>query len=99
MPRHPTADDGFELANLHSEPAIIPRRNAKCIFVEPKLSAAVARVEAAIEPRLGKEINVRPKLRVQKQGQPRGKEIVDLAVDQSRRRLLEMVTFDIDRPA
>ena len=97
MPRDPVADDRSELTYLEREP-IVPRRNAKCVLRESNLRAATGGIKAAIEPRLRKKIDVRPDLRVQKEDQPRIKQIVDLAIDQPRRRLIEMVKFQVDRP-
>ena len=56
----------------------------------------VARIEPTIESRLCKEVNLRSKLGVEKQCQTRVEEIVDFAVDESRRRLLEMITYKVN---
>src|SRR2546428_6734254 len=99
MPRDKIADDGGELTDLQGETSILTRRNPKRIFVEPNLSAVIARIESAINSRLHKQINMRTKLPVEKQRQTGIEEIVDLAVDKARRWLLEMITFDIDGAA
>src|SRR5439155_16476173 len=99
MPRHPIANDSSELADLQSETAILPRGNAKCVFVEADLGAVIGRVEPAVKSRLREKINMRPELCVQKQRQTRIEEIVDLAVDETGRRLLEMINFEVDRAA
>src|SRR6266480_3502786 len=52
MPRHPIANDRGELADLQRQSTIIPGRDSQRIFVEPNLSAVIARVKAAIQPRL-----------------------------------------------
>ena len=57
MPRHPIADDRGKLADLQRQATIIPGRYAQRIFVDANLSAVIARVKAAIQPRLCKEIN------------------------------------------
>jgi len=59
----------------------------------------IAGIEAAIESRLREEINLRPELRVEKQRETRIEEIVDLRVDETRRRLLEVISFKINRAA
>src|SRR5437899_7525292 len=99
MPRDKVPDDGGELTDLESKTSVLPRRNSKRIFVEPNLSAVIARIEPTIQSRLRKQINMRTKLRVEKQRQTGIEEIVDLAVDKARRWLLEMITFDINRAA
>src|SRR6266568_4899554 len=99
MPRDKIADNGGELTDLQSEAAVLPRRKAKRIFVEPNLGAVIARVEAAIESRLREEINVRAELSVEEKCQARVEEIVDVAVDEPRCWLLEMIKLDIDRAA
>ncbi len=99
MPWDPIAHHGCKLPHLQIETAIIPRRKAKRIFVETNLSAVITGVEPTIQPRLSKEINLRPKLRIEKQRQTRIEEIVDFAVDESGRWLLEMIEFKVDRAA
>src|SRR6266550_743847 len=99
MPGNPIADDRGEFANLQRQATIVPRRHAQRIFVEPNLGAVIARVKAAIEPRLRKEINVRAGLCVEKERQTRIKKRVDAAVDEARRRLLEVIDFQIERAA
>src|SRR5712692_4085441 len=99
MPRDKIADNGGELTDLQSEAAVLPRRKAKRIFVEPNLGAVIARVEAAIESRLREEINVRAELSVEEKCQARVEEIVDVAVDEPGCWLLEMIKLDIDRAA
>src|SRR6266700_1046415 len=99
MSRHPTSDDGCKFTNLQSETAVVPRRNAECIFVEPNLGSVITRVEAAIQSRLREEINLRSELCVEKKCQARVEKIVDLAVDEPRGGLLEMINLDVDRAA
>jgi len=96
MPRDPVSDNGCELADLESEAAIVPGSEPKCIFIKPDLSAVITRVEAAVESRLRKEIDLRANLGVEEESQTRVKEIVDFAVDESRRRLLKVITFDVN---
>src|SRR5437870_13208332 len=98
MTRDKIADDSGELTDLQCEPAIFPWRNPKRVFVEPNLSAVITRIESTIQARLRKKINVRPHLGVKKQGQSRVEQIVDLTVDQSRRRLLKVIRFKVDCP-
>src|SRR6266446_4643900 len=99
MPRHPNADDGRELPNLQSESAIFPRRDTKRVLIQPNLGAVIARIESAIESRLRKKIKLRPELSIKKKCQTWIEEIVDLTIDQSWSRLLEMVNLQIQRPA
>src|SRR2546423_15367743 len=99
MPRHPIADHSRELSHLQSKPSVVPRRNSKRVLIEPELSAAIARVESAIESRLREEINLRSILRIEKEREARIKEIVDLAVDESGRGLFKMINFEINRAA
>src|SRR5437867_3711178 len=96
MPRNPIADDSGEFADLSGEAAVVPRRDAKRIFIQTNLSAVIAGVEPSIKSRLRKEINVRADLCIKKQHQTRVEEIVDLAVDESGGGLLEMINFDVD---
>ena len=50
MPRDPIADDGGEFANLGGEAAVVPRRDAKRIFIQSDFGAVIARVEPTINP-------------------------------------------------
>ena len=61
------SDNGGELADLEGEPAILPRRQSQRIFVQPNGSAVIARIESAIESRLGEEVNLFAELCVEKQ--------------------------------
>src|SRR6266545_3857312 len=99
MSRDPIAYDRGELADLHCQSPIFPRCNAQCIFVEPNLSAVIARVKTAIEPGLREEINLRADLRIQKKSQTRIEKSVDAAVDETGRRLIEVIDFQIERAA
>src|SRR5437764_14542142 len=63
------------------------------------MGAVIAWVEPTIKPRLDKEINLGSDLRIEKECQTRVEEIVDVTIDQSRRGLLEIVDFKIDRAA
>src|SRR5205823_8784430 len=99
MPRDPITNNGCKLSRLQIETAIIPRRKAKRIFIEANLSTAITGVETTVEPRLSKKINLRPELCIEKQRQTRVEEIIDLAVDESRRWLLEIVKFGVDGAA
>ena len=99
MSRHPIANYGREFSDLQIETAVLPRGEPQCVLVEPNLSAVIARVESTIEPRLSEEINLRSVLRVEKERQTGIEEIVDLAVDEARRRLLEVVNFQIESAA
>src|SRR5437870_4983087 len=96
MARDPITDNRCKFSQLHIETAIIPRRKAKRIFVKTNLSSVIAGIEPAIESRLSEEINLRPQLRVEKESQSRIEEVVNVAVDEPGRWLLEMIRFEID---
>src|SRR5438477_6641735 len=96
MPGHEVTDNGSKFTDLQSKAAVLPWRHAQGVFIEAEGSSMVARIEPTIESRLCKEVNLRSKLGVEKQCQTRVEEIVDFAVDESRRRLLEMITFEVD---
>ena len=81
MARNPVAYHGGELSQLQSEPPVRPWRDAKRIFIQSNLSAMIAGIEPAIDPRLSEEINLRSYLGVQKQGQTRIKKVVAATVD------------------
>src|SRR5437867_3798047 len=99
MPRDPVTDNGCKFSHLQIETAIIPRRNAKRVFIEAHLSAAITGVEPTVQPCLSKEINVRSELRVEKERQSRVEKIVNIAVDESGCWLLEMICLKVDRAA
>jgi len=99
MPRDPVADDGGELTDLKRESSVLPWGESEGVFVEPDLSAVITWIEAAVESRLGKEIDLRAELGIKEECQARVKQIVDFAVDQSRRGLFKVITFDVDRAA
>src|ERR1700730_14891067 len=99
MPRDPIADHGSELTDLQGETAVLPRSNAKCVLIKPDLSALIARIESTIESRLNKKINLGPDLCIEKERQARVEKVVDLAVDESRRWLLKMISLNIDGAA
>src|SRR6516162_777400 len=96
MPWNPITDRGSELTNLQAKTSIFPRGNAKGIFIEPDLGTVVARIEPAIESRLREEIHLRTGLGIDKQRETRIEEIVDFRVDETGRRLLEVIKFQID---
>ena len=93
------SDNSREFADLEGEPTILRRRQSQRIFVQPNGGPVIARVESAIKPGLGEKINLRSVLCIEKERETRIEEIVNLAVDQFRRWLLEMVNFKIDCPA
>ena len=99
MPRDPIADDSGELACLLSKAAILPWRNPKCILVQTNVGAVIGGIESAVEPRLRKEINLRSDLRVQKESQPRVEKSVDVAINETRRGLFEVINLQIERAA
>src|SRR5207244_12507476 len=57
------------------------------------------RIKASIQTRLNKNIDLRPNLSVEKQRQPRVEKVVNVTVNKSGRRLLEMISLKIDRAA
>ncbi len=71
----------------------------RCRFVEPNLCAVIARIEPAIQSGLGKEVNLRSDLRVQKECQTWVEKSVDVAVDKAGRGLFEVIDFQIERAA
>src|SRR6266513_1187768 len=92
----PITDNGCKLSHLQVETAIIPRRKAKRILIEANMSDAITGGADTVRPRMSKEINLCPELGIEKQRQTRVEEIVDLAVDQSRRWLMEIVKFGVN---
>src|SRR5262249_7125844 len=99
VPRHPIANHGCKFPDLDIQTSVFPRSNTKHILIQPHLCTSIGRVKAAIEPRLNKKIELRSVLRVEKQSEARIKEIVDLAVDESGRWLIEMIRLQINRAA
>src|SRR5204862_1636106 len=67
MSRHPVADDGGELPDLHAETPVFPWSETNRVFIEPNLRMFRPGIEATIETRLGKSIEMRTELRVEKQ--------------------------------
>src|SRR4029078_5766719 len=61
--------------------------------------AVIARIEPAIESRLGEEIHLRTRLRVQQKRETRIKHIVDLGINEPGRGLFESIKFQIDSAA
>src|SRR5437868_5495231 len=99
MARDPVADDGGKLADLESEPAIRPGREAEGIFVQTQLRPVIAWIETAIKARLGEEVNSRTELGVDEQAQPRINERIAVGQDETGSRAAEMVGFEIKRAA
>ena len=99
MARDPVADDGGELSDLKVNRPSSQGVNAEGVFVEPDLGAVITWIKTSIQPRLNKNINLRPDLGVEKQRQPRIEKVVDVTVNKSGRRLLKIVKFKIDRAA
>src|SRR6266851_3345842 len=97
MPRDPIANHGSELTDLQGETAVLPRGYAYCMFIKPNLSAVITWIESTIEPRLSEKINPAPQLCIEKERQARIEKLVDLTVNESRRRLIEVINFDIYR--
>ena len=50
MPRDPVAHDGGELADLQTEPPVLPRGVAHGVFIEADLHTVIGRVEARVDP-------------------------------------------------
>ena len=73
--------------------------SAERVFVGPPLCPEIGRIKSSIDPRLDEEINVRPKLCVEKETQPLGEKIVSIGADQTRRRLRKMIIFQIEQAA
>src|SRR6266702_3450650 len=99
MARHPVADYGGELTDLKSESSVLPWGKSEGVFVEPDLRAVIAWIKTSIQTRLNKKIHLRSNLGVEKQRQSRIEKVVNIAVDESGRRLLEMISLKIDRAA
>src|SRR5581483_3728575 len=99
MPRHPIADHGREFSDLEIDPRIIEWRVAKKIFVGASFRPFIGGIETAIDPRLHEEINVTRPLRVEEDRQSRIEEPLIAREDQSRRRLIEVIRFKIDKSA
>src|SRR4029077_19806614 len=99
MARDPVADYGGELTDLKSESSVVPRGESESVFIEPDLSAVITWIKSSIQTRLNKNIHLRPDLSVEKQRQPRVEKVVNVTVNKSGRRLLEMISLKIDRAA
>jgi hypothetical protein len=99
MPRDPVADYGRELTGLKSESSVLPGSESEGVFVEAKLSSVITWIKSSIQTRLNKNIHLRPDLSVEKQRQPRVEKVVNVTVNKSGRRLLEMISLKIDRAA
>src|SRR6266513_3748279 len=99
MARDPVADYGAELADLKREAPVLPWGESEGVFVEPDLSTVITRIKTSIQTRLNKSIDLRANLGVEKQRQPRIEKVVNMTIDESRRRLLEMISLKIDRAA
>jgi len=97
MALDPAADHGRELAHLETEPAVFPRCHPNGVFIEPEIRSFVARVEPAIDARLGENVNRRANLRVNEHGQPRIEKRVAGGANQSRSRAVKRVCFEIER--
>src|SRR2546422_3119944 len=98
MSLDPIADDRREFSKLQIETTILPRSDAKRVFVEPYSEAVVAGIEAAIDTRLREDVNTRPELRIQEKREPRVEEKMFVRVDQSERRLVDSENFEINEP-
>ena len=97
VPRDPIADDGRKLSDLEVD---VPGWSvAKKIFVEPASGAAIARIEAAVHPRLRKEIKVRGNLEVEEKRQPRIEKKIVLGKNETRRWLVDRIRFEIGKTA
>ena len=99
MARDPIADYGGELTDLKSESSVLPWGESESVFVESDLSAVITWIKTSIQTRLNKNINLRPNLGVEKQRQPRIEKVVNITINESGRRLLEMISLNIDRAA
>src|SRR6266513_1953308 len=99
MPRDPVADYGGELTDLKSESSVLPGSESHGVFVQPDLSAAITGIKTSIQTRLNKRIDLSPDLGVEKQRQPRIEKVIPITIEESGRRLLEMISLKIDRAA
>src|SRR6478735_11514138 len=99
MSRDPISDDCREFAGLQCETTVLPWGDSKRILVQANVGAVIARIEPPIQSRLREEIHLRTRLRVQKQRETRIEEIVDFRINEARRRLFEIIKFQIDSAA
>ena len=99
MPLHPVPRDRGELAGLQAETPVVPRRHAHRVFIEPDLRLSLARIEAVIDPRFHKHIDVGTGLRVEEKGEPRVRKIVAVGIEKSGGRLLDLIVFEVGEAA
>src|SRR5579864_3323319 len=99
MSRDPVSDNGGEFADLQIEASIVPRRETDCVFIHSNLCALIAWIETTVQPRLREKINLFSQLTVQKKREPRIKQIVDLAIDESGRGLIKVIKLGIEGAA
>jgi len=97
MSRHPVADDGGELPDLHVETPIFPWSETNRVFIEPNLGMFRPGIEATIDTRLGKGIEMRTELRIEKQTESRIEERFLIRQYESRGRLIDPITFEVDQ--
>src|SRR5205085_1662022 len=97
VPRDPIADDRGELSDLDAD--VLRRAVAQKIFVQPAAGAAISWIEAAVDACLGKEINIRPNFKIEEEGQSRVEQKIVLGKNESRRRLIDGIRFEIGQSA
>ena len=78
---------------------LLRRAVAEKIFVQPHLGAVIARIEAAIHARLREDIDLRPNLRIEEQGQPRIQKKVVVGKDEAGSGLIDEIGLEIDESA
>ena len=98
VPCRPVAHDRGKLAGLHLEVSLLPRDEAHRVFVGPQAQARVGRVEAAVDPRLGKRIHPPAELRIEEQREPRVHQPRPLGEHEVGHGLLGMVALEVEQP-
>src|SRR5438552_19010838 len=99
MAQDPIANDCRKLPNLEIDSRVLSEFAAEEIFVQPDLSTLVAWIEATVDARLGKDIDMGADLSVKKQSQTRVKKNVVVGKDEAGCGRLDEVGLKIDQHA
>ncbi len=100
MARNPVAKHGGEFADLHVNPAILERRVTQQVFVRAPIAVRLdAWIEATIHPRLDQTVKMLAEPSIDEEREPGIENEIVPVKEQTRRRLIDVIPFQIQQPA
>ena len=95
----PASHNRGEFADLNIQVAASPRCKTKCVFSQPHLGAFIARIEGPVGPRLDKNVELWPELRIEEETQAGIEETALARKNQARSGRGKLIILQIERAA